>query len=135
MVRYELQLRVRAWVGGAMISFTVPGRCIPAPRPRGRKGQKAYYPARYTDWLDSARVEAYRACGRPLWEGPVSVKVAFYGARANADIDNLLKSVLDAIQGVIIVDDKQVCVVHARKEPGDGEPAQTYIELELGGRK
>ena len=110
-----------------MISFTVPGRCVPAPRPRGRKGQKAYYPTRYTDWLDSARVEAYRACGRLLWEGPVSVKVAFYGARANADIDNLLKSVLDAIQGVIIVDDKQVQYVEMRKLAET--PALTHVQL------
>ena len=111
-----------------MISFTVPGRCIPTPRPRvSRYG--THYPKRYTDWLDSARVEAYRACGRVLWDGPVSVTVAFYGARANADIDNLLKSVLDAIQGVLIVDDKQVQTVEARKEPTEGEPAQTLIEV------
>ncbi len=109
----------------AEISFTVPGRCIPCPRPRVARGKKAYFPKRYTDWLDSARVEAYRACGRPLWEGPVSVTVVFYGARANADIDNLLKSVLDAIQGVIIVDDKQADAVDAWRVSG-GEP---YTEI------
>ncbi len=114
-----------------MISFTVPGRCIPCPRPRVARGKKAYFPQRYTDWLDSARVEAYRACGRPLWKGPVSVTVAFYGARANADIDNLLKSVLDAIQGVIIVDDKQVRYIEVTKL--DVTPAQTYIEVSQWG--
>ncbi len=118
------------------LSFTVPGRCIPTPRPRvSRYG--THYPKRYTDWLDSARVEAYKACGRPLWEGPVSVTVVFCGARKNADIDNLLKSVLDAIQGVIIVDDKQADAVDAWRVSG-GEP---YTEItvrdfvELGGRK
>ncbi len=100
------------------LSFTVPGRCIPTPRPRvSRHG--THYPKRYTDWLDSARVEAYRACGRPLWEGLVDIHVLFYGARPNADIDNLLKSVLDAIQGVIIVDDKQVASVDARRLAGE----------------
>ena len=109
----------------AELHFTVPGRCIPTPRPRvSRRG--THYPKRYTDWLDSARVEAYRACGRPLWTGPVSVLVAFYGARKNADIDNLLKSCLDAIQGVIIVDDKQVVEVRAYRD--DGEP-RTIMEV------
>ena len=117
-----------------MISFTVPGRCIPAPRPRvSRHG--THYPKRYTDWLDSARVEAYRACGRVLWDGPVSVVVAFYGARANADIDNLLKSVLDAIQSVIIVNDKQVVQVSAGrvlrgKEPCTEITVSRFVELE-----
>ncbi len=114
-----------------MISFTVPGRCVPCPRPRVVSGRKAHYPRRYTDWLDSARVEAYRACGRVLWEGPVSVTVAFMGARANADIDNLLKSVLDAIQGVLIVDDKQVRYIEVTKM--DVTPAQTYIEVRQWG--
>ena len=96
--------------------FEIPGRCVPCPRPRGRRGQKAYYPKRYTDWLESARVEALRAAGRFLWDGPVGVEVNFIGVRPNADIDNLLKSVFDAIQGVIIEDDKQVVSVKAHKQ-------------------
>ncbi len=121
----------------AELHFTVPGRCIPTPRPRvSRRG--THYPKRYTDWLDSARVEAYRACGRPLWTGPVSVLVSFYGARPNADIDNLLKSVLDAIQGVIIVDDKQVVQVSAGRVLKDKEPVTEITVspfVELGGRE
>ena len=109
------------------LSFTVPGRCVPCPRPRTVRGGKAYYPKRYTDWLASAKVEAYRACGRTLYLEPVSLSVWFCGARANADIDNLLKSVLDAIQGVIIVDDKQVHFVEMRKLAET--PALTHVEL------
>ena len=111
------------------LSFTVPGRCIPCPRPRAVKGGRAYYPKRYTDWLLEAKTEAYRACGRIVWDGPVRLSVWFSGARANADIDNLLKSVLDAIQGVIIVDDKQVQMVEARKESVDGEPPSTHVQI------
>jgi Holliday junction resolvase RusA-like endonuclease len=113
-----------------MISFTVPGRCVPCPRPRVVRGKRAYFPKRYTDWLASAQVEALKACGRVLWQGPVSVTVAFYGARPNADIDNLLKSVLDAIQGVIIVDDRQVEYVEMRKLAET--PAMTYVEVRDG---
>lgn len=64
-----------------------------------------------------------------LYSEPVKLSVWFSGGRANADIDNLLKSVLDAIQGVIIVDDKQVQMVEARKEPTDGEPPSTHIQI------
>ena len=116
--------------GEGRVSFEVPGRCVPCPRPRAKVGHRAYYPKRYTDWKESAQVEALKAAGRLLWEGPVELSVWFYGARANADIDNLLKSVLDAIQGIIIVDDKQVVTVEARKETREsGDSAVTYIEL------
>ena len=37
------------------IIFEVPGRCVPCPRPRVRRGFTPYYPRRYTDWLASAR--------------------------------------------------------------------------------
>lgn len=106
------------------LGFTVPGRCVPSPRVRVARGKKAYFPRRYTDWLDLARVEAYRACGRLLHTEPVKVSVWFIGARG--DIDNLLKSVLDAIQGVIIIDDKQVQMVEARKERGEPE---THVQV------
>ena len=109
--------------------FTVSGRCTPCPRPRVARGKRAYFPKRYTDWLERAQVEALSEYGRPLWDGPVELSVWFCGARANADIDNLLKSVLDAIQGILIVDDKQVRVVHAWKESADGEQPTTSIEV------
>ncbi len=136
MVRYELFVAVRAQLAGAMteLSFTVPGRCIPCPRPRVVRGKKPYFPRRYTDWLDSARVEAYKTCGRPLWEGPVVVCAEFYGARPNADIDNLLKSVLDAIQGVLIVDDKQVVSIMGDKYVS--EPPMTGVTVnQIGERR
>jgi len=112
-----------------ILSFSVPGRCVPCPRPRVARGKRSYYPKRYTDWKASAQVEALSACGRVLWQGPVELSVWFCGVRANADIDNLLKSVMDAIQGIIIVDDKQVQVVSGWKEPTDGEGPSTQIEV------
>ena len=62
-----------------------------------------------------------------MWEGPVMVDVRFVGARANADIDNLLKSVLDAIQGVIIVDDKQVVEIKGVKRAYKGKQTQIFV--------
>jgi|SRR3989337_1173333 len=106
----------------------VPGRCVPCPRPRAVRGRGAYYPQRYTDWLDSARYETLRAVGKVLWSGPVSLKALFYGVRPNADIDNLIKSGMDALQGIIIVDDKQVMSVCAEKWV-EG-PARTELTIQ-----
>ena len=108
--------------------FEVPGSCVPCPRVRTVSGKRAYYPKRYTDWLKSAQVEALSQCGRLLWGGPVRVIVYFYGTRPNADIDNLLKSVLDAMQGVIIKDDRQVQIVSMRKEDGDKRTCVSVYE-------
>ena len=105
----------------------VPGQCVPCPRPRARRGKRAYYPVRYTDWLESARYEALRAVGKVLWECPVSLVVTFYGARPNADIDNLLKSAMDALQGIVIVDDKQVVFVTAEKRAS--KDSRTEIQV------
>lgn len=121
------------------VCFEVPGRCVPCPRPRAVRGGRAYYPKRYTDWLEGAQVAALEAAGRVLWEGPVRLGVLFVGARPNADIDNLLKSVLDAIQGIIIVDDKQVMTVAAEKVAKyqdfekDGTTQFTRVQVERYG--
>ena len=71
-----------------------------------------FYPRRYQDWLDAAKVYARQAwlAEEPL-SGQVEVYADFAGARSNADIDNLTKGVLDAISGIIIQDDKQVAVL------------------------
>lgn len=118
--------------GTRRVCFEVPGRCVPCPRPRGRRGHKAYYPRRYTDWLEGAQVEALKATGRVLWEGPVRLHAYFWGARPNADIDNLLKSVLDVIQGIIIVDDKQVVEVTGEKL-SNGVLKLTQVEVNQHG--
>src|SRR3990167_134597 len=91
----------------------VPGRCMPCPRPRAVRGRGAYYPERYSQWRELAQVALIEACSkslgalRPLWAEDVYVELTCYGARG--DVDNLLKSVLDVLTGILIVDDKQVC--------------------------
>lgn len=113
--------------GMSVVRFVVPGRCVPCPRPRATRGRGAYYPRRYTDWLEGAQVVALAACGRPLWDGPVRLNAVFNGARPNADIDNLLKSVLDAIQGIVIVDDKQVVEIWALKREWQEQETEIVV--------
>lgn len=88
------------------LSFTVQGQAVPAPRARiTRKGN--YYPGRYEAWRSLVQVAALQH-GRPLWEGPVALDIVAYGAHGLADWDNLGKGVSDAIQGILIINDRQV---------------------------
>ena len=90
----------------AEFSFTVHAQPIPAPRARiTRKGN--YYGARYETWRSLVQVAALRH-GRRMIEGPVRLFIDIYGARKNADWDNLGKGVSDALEGIFYDNDKQV---------------------------
>lgn len=73
-----------------------------------------------------AQGELLSQCGRPLWDDAVHLTVAFHGARPNADLDNLLKSVMDMLSGVAIEDDLQVHSVSACRRGGE---KRTIVEL------
>lgn len=94
----------------AELSFTVWGQAIPAPRARiTRKGN--YYPPRYEAWRALVQVAALQH-GRPLWEGPVSLGIIVYGARKNADWDNIAKGISDSLEGIFYINDRQVREAH-----------------------
>ena len=91
-----------------------------------------------TQWKSDVKMEAIRAwcerfpSGTPVWSGPIWMIMDFYLPRpqsfcrkkdpegpmyciAKPDLDNLTKSVKDALTGVVYVDDKQVCEERIRK--------------------
>lgn len=128
-----------------VVSFFVPGRPFAKQRPRFGRGraythpetaaaEKAlrWYAERAADW-------APLASGTP-WQGPIELThVTIYAvppswsARraetsdwhvARPDQDNVLKLTKDALNGVLWIDDAQVCVVRALKRyarPGEEE--------------
>lgn len=107
------------------IRAEIPGACVPCPRARvSRHG--TYYPKRYQEWHEMAQGELLAQCGRLLWNDNVLVTVAFHGLRVNADIDNALKSVLDALSGIVIEDDLQVHSIRASRRKGG---KRTVIEV------
>lgn len=113
--------------GKGLIAFTVPGRPIPCPRPRVTR-KKTYLPAKYKAWRDEVKVLARQAfLGKEPWEGPVGLVVCFYGAHGSSDIDNLLKGVMDALEGIIYLNDRQVKRVRMQCVPSK-EP-ETWIEI------
>lgn len=122
--------RVRGHRMAVRVVTDLPGKPVPCPRPRvGKHG--AYFSDGYKAWRETAQVLLRDACvkqnGGRLIEGPVKVVVAFYGAHKSADLDNLIKSVLDASQGTIFVNDRQVVELRAAKH--DGDKPHTAIEI------
>ena len=100
---------------------TIPGPCVPCPRPRVTKF-RTYMSERYMLWHEAAQWQLAGG-GKKLWEFPVEVEMVCSGVRMNADVDNLLKSGLDALTGTVIKDDRQV--VKATVSKIAGEPMTT----------
>lgn len=106
-------------------TFTVYAQPIPAPRPRvTRKG--VYYGERYEAWRSIVQVAALQH-GRPMLEGPVRLFIDIYGARKNADWDNLGKGISDSLEGIMYKNDRQVR--YARVELHDCSPKQRRAEI------
>jgi crossover junction endodeoxyribonuclease RusA len=98
---------------------------VPAARPRFARG-RTYYPPKYNKWKgDAARIlpAIVENAGIlvPL-ECPVILDMTFVmpvtkgeGKMVKADIDNLSKAVMDALNGIAWVDDEQVVSLSAIK--------------------
>lgn len=118
-----------------MIQFTIPGAPVGKGRPRMTRSGHAYTPAQTRNREAYVKLLATEAmAGAPPLDGPVSVAVEIRcavpaswpkGRRAEAlvgrirpgkpDLDNVLKLVLDAMNGVVVLDDKQVAEAAAMK--------------------
>ncbi len=55
-------------------------------------------------------------------EGPVRVDVSVYRPRKIGDLDNTLKVLLDALRGIVYVDDSQVVHIEARRADDKDNP-------------
>lgn len=94
-------------------TVTVNGTPVPAPRPRvTRRG--TYMPAAYTAWRDEVGWHAKSVIKEPL-TGPVTLLMQFRVQRGRVDLDNLVKGVLDALNGIAYHDDAQVVRLSAHK--------------------
>lgn len=115
------------------VRFVIPGRPVPAARPMVTK-KGVFYPKRYQDWLKAAKVYARQAwLGKEPLTGPVVVDIELYGSRRNADLDNLVKGVLDALQGTVVSDDKQVEALQVWRAKTKGYP-RTNVTVVCGSR-
>jgi Holliday junction resolvase RusA-like endonuclease len=118
------------------ISFTVEGEPVAKERPRtvtNAYGEtRTITPAKTRDH-EAAIAWTFKA-KYPGWEpstDAVSVHVAFRTGSKSKDVDNMLKTVLDALNGVVYVDDRQVVQIVAQLLR-EGDP-MTHVEVMFGG--
>lgn len=112
-----------------LIKLTVPGRPVPLGRAR-TAGRRHYLPARSRRFREVVET-TWLAAGRPsLGAATFALSARFYGAHPNADLDNLLKAILDALNGLAFVDDRQlVCLAGVHKFAADARGARTELDL------
>lgn len=121
-------------------SFTVPGEPASKARPRfdGRGLKSRTYTPAKTKAAEEAVAWRFKAAGgrfNPDGEATYAVDMTFYnGTRQRRDVDNMIKLVLDGLNGVAWVDDTQVMEVSARKRFTDRESARTEVEIRIEGR-
>ena len=140
------------------IKFTIPINPKGAQRPRFTKRGHAYTHKDMVNFQATVRDFAYRimTCEEtPAYNiihnpftGPVELNVIFYFKRplskiwkikdmpqyrytSTPDIDNLLKNILDGLNGVVWLDDRQVCKSMQEKWVCAGEDNRPRIEIEI----
>ncbi len=107
-----------------MIQFWVPGNPIPKQSFRYKKGG-GYQPKRVTEWEQIVAWYALEAMwGNLLLEGDLKVELNFKRKnKRKCDLDNLSKAVLDACNGIVWEDDRQIIDLritkaHDKENPG-----------------
>lgn len=124
------------------VAFTVPGKPVGKGRPRAaRRGQhiQLYTPEKTVSYESTVALVAMQAmAGQPLIIGPVEVVMrmvlpipASWSNRkkdhavdgivmptTRPDMDNVVKGIFDAINGVVWNDDTQVVDLHVKKRYG-----------------
>ena len=107
----------------------------PVPFKRVMGGKRRYNDKRYTEYKDVLGYFALKAmAGREPLTGAIKLSVDVYKLKPKditcrnwGDLDNHVKSVMDALTGICYKDDCQITQLHARKF--FGQP-KVIIELE-----
>ena len=116
-----------------VLRLTIPGEPLPKQRARVLRTGRTYTPARTREAENVIRwytvVARQKAGVRGLERGPLSLTARFYRSTARtADLDNLVKLVTDALNGVLWHDDRQVVQLHAARFDRQKNP-RTEIEV------
>jgi crossover junction endodeoxyribonuclease RusA len=69
-----------------------------------------------------------RSAGVDMLSGDVTVVMSVYRPRKVGDLDNCIKIILDAMQGIVYENDKQVDYIIARRFEDKNEPR---VEIEV----
>lgn len=98
-----------------VVVFFVDGYPVPKQRARSGRNGRHYTPERTRAWEQRVRLRA-RAASRGRWSeyaGPVKLEIEVGSTRG--DLDNHAKSVSDACNDVLWVDDRQIDELHVKR--------------------
>jgi Holliday junction resolvase RusA-like endonuclease len=139
----------------AIVSFTIPGRVKGKGRPRARIAEKrdgTQFVHVFTDEQTRGAEALVREIAKaemgewPPFEGPMKLTIAIFQqipvswskkekARAvwittGFDLDNIVKSIGDALNTIVWRDDKQVAELHVTRRYDDGTGDHVDITIE-----
>ena len=131
----------------ATFSFYISGEPVAKARPRFSNG-RAYTPRKTTEWENTVRRVVRKRLPENWkpWEGEVSIALVFnmkipksttkkrkeemhthtVKHSKRPDLDNLVKAILDGLNGVAYVDDGQVTDIYSSKRYAD-EPGVLIV--------
>lgn len=119
-----------------MLTFEIDADPIPLARPKFC-GRRAYLPARSREYRELVQVAVQSVMTRrriPPLTGELRCRLSFYRrfkttARNFGDIDNHVKAILDALNGLLFADDAQIVSLTAEKFT-DRQRPRTVITFE-----
>ena len=105
---------------------------VPKKRPRVTRNG-TYMPHGYTDWKQETAYQMRKAWGQPPIEGTLGVAIELVARkRPRGDMDNLAGAVLDAGNGVLWVDDRQIAALSvAWLKPAEHSSEGINVEVAL----
>lgn len=125
----DVQQRAGVSAGrGETLRLTIPGPPVGKGRPRMTRRGHAFTPEKTRSGEDIVKRLARGAGFQPL-AGRLAVRVHFYCDTVRGDVDNFVKLVTDALNGIAYEDDSQIDVITARRE-FDWERPRTELEIE-----
>lgn len=134
-------------------TFTVYGDPIPKGRPRFTRQGRTYTPKRTHDYESEVAMIAKAAmAGQEPLETSLTVCVyatfpipqSYSKKRSEAclnglerhikrpDLDNVVKAITDAMNGIVYKDDSQITTIHAKKVYGTVGMVEVYVQENLG---
>ena len=126
------------------IEFTVYGAPIPKARARTVRLKNGmtitYTPEKTETWEDMIRLQILKHRPEKLIDGALSLKATFYLQRGKSipkkreypetkpDLDNLLKCLTDAAEGIIYTNDSRIVDIDVKKRYGDPPRVEVWLE-------
>ena len=119
------------------VMFVVPGEPRSKGRPRLGRNGRTYTPAATRD-AEKEVEQAWRIAttgptGTRMIRGRIGVEIGFVCKhRRKRDLDNMVKLVLDALNGVAYVDDEQIDLMTVQRVWTSGDPETRVMIWSLG---